>query len=186
MKLVTQIYQFHLSPNLQAFPIYINSSLFPVPHPTKLTQQVYSPEVRIQRSSNTSPDLVLSHTQFTLTKRMGIKGIELLGVLGLGLVVVALVGEAEAQSISCTTAVTNLAPCLNYITGNSSTPSSSCCSKLSDVVQSSPQCLCSVVNGGAIGSLGITINKTRALSLPGACNVRTPPISQCQGTYTNL
>ncbi|KAF3436271.1 hypothetical protein FNV43_RR23363 [Rhamnella rubrinervis] len=105
---------------------------------------------------------------------MGIKGIELLGVV----VVVVLVGEAAAQS-SCTTAITNLSPCLNYITGSSSTPSSSCCSQLSNVVQSSPQCLCSLLNGGA-ASLGIPVNQTLALSLPGACKVRTPPITQCQ------
>ncbi|PQP98967.1 non-specific lipid-transfer protein-like protein [Prunus yedoensis var. nudiflora] len=29
-------------------------------------------------------------------------------------------------------------------------------------------------------SLGITINQTLALSLPGACKVQTPPVSQCQ------
>ncbi|XP_050266072.1 non-specific lipid transfer protein GPI-anchored 5-like [Quercus robur] len=85
----------------------------------------------------------------------------------------------KAQS-GCTSVLSNLAPCLNYITGNSSTPSSSCCSQLSNVVQSSPQCLCTALNGGA-ASLGININKTRALSLPSACNVQTSPISQCKG-----
>ena len=93
--------------------------------------------------------------------------------------VAALLGLATAQS-SCTNVLMNLAPCLNYITGNSSTPSSNCCSQLNSVVQSSPQCLCSVVNGGA-AAFGITINQTLALSLPGACNVKTPPLSSCQG-----
>ncbi|XWS31550.1 hypothetical protein CRYUN_Cryun23aG0085900 [Craigia yunnanensis] len=74
---------------------------------------------------------------------------------------------------------TSLAPCLNYITGNSSTPSSACCSQLKTVVQSSPQCLCSALNSGA--SLGITINQTLALQLPGACQVQTPSIRQCNG-----
>ncbi|XP_010923642.1 non-specific lipid transfer protein GPI-anchored 15 [Elaeis guineensis] len=85
---------------------------------------------------------------------------------------------ASAQSSSCTTALVNLSPCLNYITGNESNPSSSCCSQLAAVVQSEPQCLCMVLNGGA-SSLGITINQTQALALPGACNVRTPPVSRC-------
>ncbi|XP_015891519.2 non-specific lipid transfer protein GPI-anchored 5 [Ziziphus jujuba] len=108
---------------------------------------------------------------------MAFKGME----LGLAMVVLVgmLLGEVTAQS-SCSTAITSLAPCLNYITGNSSTPSSSCCSQLSNVVQSSPQCLCSVLNNGGSVSLGITINQTLALSLPGACKVRTPPIAQCQ------
>nr|XP_008386477.2 non-specific lipid-transfer protein-like protein At2g13820 [Malus domestica] len=66
-----------------------------------------------------------------------------------------------------------------FVTGNTSNPSSSCCSQLSNVVQSSPQCLCSLVNGAS--SLGITINQTLALSLPRACKVQTPPPSQCKG-----
>ncbi|KAM7253704.1 hypothetical protein ACFE04_031386 [Oxalis oulophora] len=85
---------------------------------------------------------------------------------------------AVAQQSGCTSALTSLIPCLNYITGNSSSPSSSCCSMLSSVVQSSPQCLCSVLNGGG-ASFGITVNQTQALALPGACNVKTPPLSQC-------
>ncbi|XWS36322.1 hypothetical protein CRYUN_Cryun20dG0075200 [Craigia yunnanensis] len=86
---------------------------------------------------------------------------------------------AGANAQSCTTALTSLAPCLNYITGNSSSPASTCCSQLKSVVQSSPQCLCSALNSGA--SLGITINQTLALQLPGACQVQTPSISQCNG-----
>jgi len=86
---------------------------------------------------------------------------------------------ATAQS-GCTTALMGLAPCLNYVTGNSSTPSSSCCSQLATIVQSQPQCLCTLVNGGG-SSFGIAINQTLALALPGACNVKTPPASQCNG-----
>ncbi|XP_043724325.1 non-specific lipid transfer protein GPI-anchored 5-like isoform X2 [Telopea speciosissima] len=84
---------------------------------------------------------------------------------------------ASAQS-SCTNAIVGMSPCLNYITGNSSTPSSSCCSQLASVVASQPQCLCQVVSGGG-SSLGININKTQAMALPDACNVQTPPVSKC-------
>ncbi|XVF32547.1 hypothetical protein REPUB_Repub17cG0091700 [Reevesia pubescens] len=98
--------------------------------------------------------------------------------LGLALVLVTMLcDKAKAQS-GCTSALLGLAPCLNYITGNSTTPTSSCCSQLSSLVQSQPQCLCSALNGGG-SSLGITINQTQALSLPGACNVQTPPVSRC-------
>ncbi|KAL5068197.1 hypothetical protein RYX36_019084 [Vicia faba] len=90
-----------------------------------------------------------------------------------------MMSQNAAQS-GCTTTLTSLSPCLNYIMGSSSTPSTSCCSQLSSVVQSSPQCLCSLFNGGA-SSFGITINQTLALSLPGACKVQTPPVSQCKG-----
>ncbi|KAF5741915.1 putative Nonspecific lipid-transfer protein precursor [Tripterygium wilfordii] len=103
----------------------------------------------------------------------------------LALVLVALLcGGAAAQS-GCTSAITSLAPCLNYITANSSTPSSSCCTQLGNVIQSSPQCLCALLSGTGF-NLGITINQTLALSLPGACNVQTPPMSQCNGNPTLL
>ncbi|KAM7462819.1 hypothetical protein LguiA_030940 [Lonicera macranthoides] len=100
--------------------------------------------------------------------------------MSLTLVVVVgamLSGGATAQS-DCTNVLISLSPCLNYITGNSSTPSSSCCTQLAIVVRSKPQCLCEVLNGGA-SSLGININQTQALALPGACNVQTPPTSRC-------
>ncbi|XP_062189935.1 non-specific lipid transfer protein GPI-anchored 5-like [Phragmites australis] len=80
---------------------------------------------------------------------------------------------------SCMTEIVSLAPCLGYMSGNTSKPSSSCCSSLSSVVTSNPRCLCMVLGGGA-SSLGVTINNTRALELPGACNVKTPPASQCK------
>ncbi|CAJ2627833.1 non-specific lipid transfer protein GPI-anchored 5-like [Trifolium pratense] len=101
-------------------------------------------------------------------------------VLCLVMILVAnMMTQNEAQS-SCTSTLTSLSPCLNYIMGSSSNPSASCCSQLSTVVQSSPQCLCSLLNGGG-SSFGITINQTLALSLPSACKVQTPPVSQCKG-----
>ncbi|XP_010256109.1 PREDICTED: non-specific lipid-transfer protein-like protein At2g13820 [Nelumbo nucifera] len=86
--------------------------------------------------------------------------------------------EAAAQSSSCTNTIISMSPCLNYITGNSSTPSSSCCSQLASVVNSQPECLCQILNGGA-SSLGIQIDQARALALPKACNVQTPSVSLC-------
>ncbi|XP_059439796.1 non-specific lipid transfer protein GPI-anchored 15 [Corylus avellana] len=106
---------------------------------------------------------------------MAFKGIE----MGFVVVLVAMLSAGAGAQSGCTSVLSNLSPCLNYITGNSSTPSSSCCSQLSNVIQTSPRCLCSALNGGA-ASLGITINQTLALSLPTACNMQTPPINQCK------
>ncbi|KAH7522292.1 non-specific lipid transfer protein GPI-anchored 5 [Ziziphus jujuba] len=100
-------------------------------------------------------------------------------VIGLVLVLVPMFwASASAQSSSCTNVLISLSPCLDYITGNSSTPSSDCCTQLASVVRSSPQCLCEVLNGGG-ASLGINVNRTLALALPGACKVETPPLSRC-------
>ncbi|CAL9221899.1 unnamed protein product [Arabidopsis halleri] len=85
--------------------------------------------------------------------------------------------RVSAQS-SCTNVLISLAPCLNYITGNSTSPTQQCCRQLGSVVQSSPDCLCQVLNGGG-SQLGINVNQTQALGLPRACNVQTPPVSRC-------
>ncbi|CAL0310636.1 unnamed protein product [Lupinus luteus] len=94
---------------------------------------------------------------------------------------VTLWGATMTQSqSSCTNVLITLSPCLDYITGNASTPSSECCSQLASVVSSQPQCLCEVVNGGASSfASSFNINQTLALALPSACRVQTPPISTC-------
>ena len=106
--------------------------------------------------------------------------------LGLVLVLVTMLWAGASAQSSCTNVIISMSPCLNYITGNTSTPSSGCCSQLASVVRSQPQCLCQVLNGGS-SSLGININQTQALALPGACNVQTPPLSSCNGKnpYSN-
>ncbi|XP_050219247.1 non-specific lipid transfer protein GPI-anchored 5-like [Mercurialis annua] len=103
------------------------------------------------------------------------------GIINTNLVILLVAmwwARATAQSDSCSNVIISLAPCLNFVSGSSSTPSSSCCSQLASVVRSQPQCLCTVLNGGG-ASLGVTINQTLALALPAACNVQTPPVSKC-------
>jgi len=101
--------------------------------------------------------------------------------MGVVLVIMSvLCAGAAALSSTCETVLVSLSPCLNYIDGNSSTPSSGCCTQFATVVSSEPRCLCEVLNGGA-SSLGVPINQTKALTLPTACKVHTPPISRCNG-----
>ncbi|XP_027353000.1 non-specific lipid-transfer protein-like protein At2g13820 [Abrus precatorius] len=112
------------------------------------------------------------------------RGIEMLLSMSL---VVALLGATLAQSeSSCTNVLLSLSPCLDYITGNASTPSSVCCSQLGFVVRTQPLCLCEVVNSGASSiAASLNINQTKALLLPSACNVQTPPISTCSGSASS-
>jgi len=98
---------------------------------------------------------------------------------GLVLVILAMLCAGAMAQSSCTNVLVNLSPCLDYITGKSSTPTSGCCTQLASVVKSQPQCLCQVLDGGG-SSLGIKVNQTQALALPSACNVQTPPTSQCK------
>ncbi|XP_019234482.1 PREDICTED: non-specific lipid-transfer protein-like protein At2g13820 isoform X2 [Nicotiana attenuata] len=89
-------------------------------------------------------------------------------------------GAAAQSSDDCTNVLVSMSPCLNYITGNSSSPSSGCCTQLSTVVKNNPECLCQVLNGGG-SNLGLNINQTQALALPTACKVQTPSVSKCNG-----
>ena len=72
-----------------------------------------------------------------------------------------------------------LAPCPSFTAGEH-VDGASCCSALEGVVRGAPRCLCAVLGGGA-ASLGVTVNATRALELPGKCKIQTPPVSQCNG-----
>nr|CAD1819777.1 unnamed protein product [Ananas comosus var. bracteatus] len=83
--------------------------------------------------------------------------------VALATVALLLANCASAQS-SCAAVIAGLAPCLDFLTGNTSTPSSSCCSMLAGSVRSQPP----------TSSPGMTICETRALKLPGACEVQTP------------
>ncbi|XP_024010840.1 non-specific lipid-transfer protein-like protein At2g13820 isoform X2 [Eutrema salsugineum] len=96
--------------------------------------------------------------------------------------VAVLCGVTKAQpSRSCVRTLTTLAPCLSYITGNSTIPSQACCSQLDIVIKSSPRCICSAVNS-PIPNIGLNINRTQALQLPNACNIQAPPLTQCNTT----
>ncbi|KAL8201730.1 hypothetical protein R6Q57_010877 [Mikania cordata] len=106
--------------------------------------------------------------------------------LPLAFVVLTLCWAGSMAQSGCTKVLIGMAPCLNYVTGSSKTPSSSCCSSLASVVKSQPQCLCTALDGSTMASLGISINKTIALSLPRVCNVKAPPVSRCNGIKFNL
>ncbi|XP_024962890.1 non-specific lipid transfer protein GPI-anchored 2-like [Cynara cardunculus var. scolymus] len=105
-----------------------------------------------------------------------------IGNLGLAFFLLTLFWNGSTAQSGCTNVLIRMAPCLNYVTGSSKTPSSSCCSSLANVVKSQPQCLCTALDGGTMAALGININKTTALALPGACKVKTPPVSRCDGS----
>uniref|UniRef100_A0A0D9W022 Bifunctional inhibitor/plant lipid transfer protein/seed storage helical domain-containing protein n=1 Tax=Leersia perrieri TaxID=77586 RepID=A0A0D9W022_9ORYZ len=97
-----------------------------------------------------------------------------------------LAAAASAQTTGCTAALINLYPCLNYISGNETSPTRTCCSQLASVVQNQPQCLCAAISGDSSSSIaGVTIDKARALELPKACNVVTPPASRCNASGGN-
>ncbi|KAK1387826.1 non-specific lipid-transfer protein-like protein [Heracleum sosnowskyi] len=98
--------------------------------------------------------------------------------VALTMVLVAVLWTGSTAQTDCTNTLISMSPCLSYITGNASKPDSGCCTQLSSVVKSKPECLCQVLNGGG-SSLGIDVNQTQAQALPAVCNVQTPPLSTC-------
>ncbi|KAB1214310.1 Protein YLS3 [Morella rubra] len=68
--------------------------------------------------------------------------------MAIAVVLVSVLSTRAAAQSGCNSVLIGMAPCLRYVSGSSSSPSSSCCSQLSSVVRSQPQCLCTVLNGG--------------------------------------
>ncbi|KAG6478428.1 hypothetical protein ZIOFF_061870 [Zingiber officinale] len=100
-------------------------------------------------------------------------------VLGLLIASSSILSLASAQLSGCTSALVSLSPCLSYLDGNSSAPSTACCTQLDAVASSQPECLCSAANG-SLTSPGLTFNETQASTLLAVCGVKTSPeLSAC-------
>ncbi|TKV90872.1 hypothetical protein SEVIR_9G057600v4 [Setaria viridis] len=107
-------------------------------------------------------------------------------VRGLGIAVAAALllscrcaAAQPSAGSGCMPELVRLSPCMDYLSGNATTPDGpSCCSALSGMLTSSPGCLCMVL-GGTAASLGVAVDGARAAQLLGACKVQAPPASQC-------
>ncbi|CAA7041787.1 unnamed protein product [Microthlaspi erraticum] len=83
----------------------------------------------------------------------------------------------------CMTNLLNMTDCLSYVQvgtgGGAAKPDKACCPELAGLVESAPQCLCYLLAGDMAAQYGISIDKKKALKLPGVCGVVTPPPSLC-------
>ncbi|KAK8545038.1 hypothetical protein V6N13_066351 [Hibiscus sabdariffa] len=88
---------------------------------------------------------------------------------------------AAAPTPDCMTSLLNLSDCLTYVEAGSNLtkPDKPCCPELAGLVESSPQCLCYLLDKNATASYGLNISMDRALKLPTVCGVSTPPVSLC-------
>lgn len=93
---------------------------------------------------------------------------------------------APAPAVDCSDALISLVGCLSYVQEGSTvaTPDKSCCSGLKDVVSKEVACLCQAFQGGQ--DYGVALNMTKALQLPAACKVKTPPFSKCHLSVPGL
>ncbi|KAF3325184.1 Bifunctional inhibitor/lipid-transfer protein/seed storage 2S albumin superfamily protein [Carex littledalei] len=84
------------------------------------------------------------------------------------------------QTCNPSSAVTSLAPCVGYLIGNTSAPSTGCCDLVSSLLTSQTPCLCSMLKSG-LGPLGFVFNQTQAMTLPSICNMPTNPCTDASG-----
>ncbi|XP_043716270.1 non-specific lipid transfer protein GPI-anchored 30 [Telopea speciosissima] len=94
-------------------------------------------------------------------------------------ILLSLVSEGEAQDTSC---LNQLVPCLNYLQrqGGSvdSNPPKSCCDPLKSVIDSNPECLCTMITNRATNAAEQAgINVTKAQDLPDKCGQTVNPIA---------
>ncbi|XP_030452564.1 non-specific lipid transfer protein GPI-anchored 2 [Syzygium oleosum] len=90
-------------------------------------------------------------------------------------------GQAPSPgpSADCLSTLLNMSDCLTYVEkgSNVTVPDKACCPELAGMVENSPVCLCELI--GQSNSFGIDLDMNRALKLPSACDVVTPPLSLC-------
>ncbi|CAH2051986.1 unnamed protein product [Thlaspi arvense] len=93
--------------------------------------------------------------------------------------VVALMSGERAIAVDCSSLILNMADCLSFVTSGSTVkiPEGTCCSGLKTVIRSGPGCLCEAFKNSA--SLGVTLDLTKAASLPSVCKVAAPPSARC-------
>ncbi|KAK3126502.1 hypothetical protein QOZ80_7AG0557620 [Eleusine coracana subsp. coracana] len=108
-------------------------------------------------------------------------------LLAFAVVVTALIaapaaGQPGGTAVSCTASlVTSFAPCVNFITNNSASPTADCCRSLGALVNASANCACLILTGSV--PLGVPVNRSLAVTMPRACNTSAVPL-QCQDPTT--
>ncbi|PRQ35581.1 putative plant lipid transfer protein/Par allergen [Rosa chinensis] len=81
--------------------------------------------------------------------------------------------DIDQDRAQCADQLIGLAPCLPYVGGekDAKTPTIDCCTGLKQVDAKSHRCLCVLIKDHNDPKLGLNINATLALMLPGACHV---------------
>ncbi|KAL4352578.1 hypothetical protein GQ457_06G003550 [Hibiscus cannabinus] len=92
--------------------------------------------------------------------------------------------SSTTPAVDCSTLILNMADCLSFVTGGSevSKPEGTCCSGLKTVLKTGPECLCEAFKSSA--SMGVSLNVTKASTLPAACKVSAPSATNCAVSVT--
>ncbi|XVE93101.1 hypothetical protein REPUB_Repub01dG0161200 [Reevesia pubescens] len=91
---------------------------------------------------------------------------------------------SPSSSVDCSSLILNMADCLSFVSSGSqvSKPEGTCCSGLRTVLKADAECLCEAFKSSA--SLGVTLNVTKALTLPAVCKISAPSATNCAISLT--
>ncbi|KZV21207.1 hypothetical protein F511_17941 [Dorcoceras hygrometricum] len=86
---------------------------------------------------------------------------------------------APAPAVDCSTLVLSMTDCLSFVTEGSKVakPEGQCCTGLKNVLKTNAECLCETFKNSK--QLGINLNVSKAATLPAACHVSAPSITNC-------
>lgn len=90
--------------------------------------------------------------------------------------------DIEKDMDQCENQLTALGPCLSYVQGGAKTPTLDCCAGLKQVLQKSKVCLCILIKDRDNPKLGLKLNATLAMGLPGRCNAPSN-VNECPCKY---
>ncbi|XVF01603.1 hypothetical protein REPUB_Repub04eG0102600 [Reevesia pubescens] len=90
----------------------------------------------------------------------------------------------SSSSVDCSSLILNMADCLSFVSSGSqvSKPEGKCCSGLKTVLKTDAECLCEAFKSSA--SLGVTLNVTKAMTLPAVCKISAPSATNCAISMT--
>ncbi|KAF3556382.1 hypothetical protein F2Q69_00012495 [Brassica cretica] len=96
--------------------------------------------------------------------------------------------DGPSSPTNCLVSMLNVSDCLSYVqVGSTETkPEAACCPELAGMAQSSPECVCNLLGGGASPRFGVKLDKQRAEELSSLCGVKAPSPSLCSGTFYSL
>ncbi|XP_019083603.1 PREDICTED: xylogen-like protein 11 isoform X2 [Camelina sativa] len=87
----------------------------------------------------------------------------------------------SSSPANCLVSMLNVSDCFSYVQvgSNEIKPEAACCPELAWMVQSSPECVCNLLGGGASPRFGVKLDKQRAEQLSTICGVKAPSPSLC-------
>ncbi|KAH7424146.1 hypothetical protein KP509_12G092300 [Ceratopteris richardii] len=98
-----------------------------------------------------------------------------------------LLGVSAQDSTGCISTLSVLTPCFGYLSpGNTSQPSSDCCTPLAQILSSTTSAACLCQAPTLAKAAGISVNETRALELAKQCKQSVPSsVTNCLSASTS-